>query len=66
MFDTIIAKVFNRTGSEAKSITTNEVILEALCAQRDRLIMSDEYGSSENTAKLALTHFAIDDLIAIM
>lgn len=63
MFKSNIAKIFNKSGKnrdEVVTITTENVVLEALCAYRDQLIMSDE-NNLETAAKLSLVHLAIED-----
>lgn len=75
MFKSNVAKIFNRKRNEdlvatedyITTITTEQVVLEALCAYRDKLIMMHD-GSGftyetnlEIAAKLALIHVAIEE-----
>lgn len=57
----IIAKIFNKDGKEIKTITADEVELEALCAYRDNLIVSDDYETLVTQSKLKLVYMLIDD-----
>jgi flagellar biosynthesis regulator FlbT len=75
MFKSNVAKIFNRKRNEdvvatmeyIETITTEQVVLEALCAYRDKLIMMDDtsgFTSETNleiAAKLSLIHLAIED-----
>lgn len=49
----VIAKIRNRRNS-AEEITRSSVIIEALCAHRDKLIMSKDYRKPEIQAQLLI------------
>lgn len=59
-----IAKVFKKH-DEVQEFKTNEVVLEALCAYRDRLIVSKDLENLEVAAKLSLIAIAIDEVRAL-
>lgn len=57
-----IAKVWKKH-DEVTTIKTDEVVLEALCAYRDRLIVSEDWENNlDVAAKLSLIAIAIDEV----
>jgi hypothetical protein len=62
--ENIVAKVFNDEGIETDTITTEQVVIEALCTYRDKLITSsDEYGVLDaRSTKLMILSQAIHDV----
>lgn len=57
-----IAKIFSKTGNEVKTIRSDEVVIDALCAYRDQLILSGDE-SLETKSKLAILAFEIEDVL---
>lgn len=58
----VIGKIFDKEGNEIATITTGEVVLEALCAHRDKLIMSEDYGSLETQTKIGILNKQIVEI----
>jgi hypothetical protein len=61
MFKTMVVKAFSKNGTEVAEVTDDGIVLEALCAYRDILIMSDDYDTPLVHAKLMLLHQEIYD-----
>lgn len=61
MFKNVVAKVFN-TKEEVKDYSKDEIILEALCAYRDKVIMSENHDFN----KLVKIQEAIDEIVLNM
>ena len=64
MFKNIAAKIFNNDGNEVGELETSGVVIEALCAYRDQLIMSEENLSLETQSKLVIIRMVIDDVLS--
>ena len=62
MFKTFIKRHSN-DGTVVETIDSKSVVLEALCAYRDNLIMSDTYETAETQTKLLALHVEINDLL---
>ena len=58
----IIAKVVGRKNNKVEEISTNEVVLDALCAYRDELIKSGKYNKPVVAAKLTILYKEIDSI----
>lgn len=58
----LIAKIFSKNGTEEKTITSDQVVLEALCAYRDQLIQSDDWQTLEVQSKLSILAAEISDV----
>lgn len=59
----IIAKMFNKDRHEIGSLTSDEVVIEALCAYRDDILLSDEWDTSLNQARLAIIAIEIGNAL---
>jgi glutamate mutase epsilon subunit len=63
MFAKIVAKVFNKDNEEIAEVSTDEVVLKALCAYRDNLVMSDKSNFDQINPELILIGQAINDIV---
>jgi hypothetical protein len=61
MFKTIV-KIVNKDKTPEVVYSAPSVVLDALCAYRDQLIMSDEYDTPAVRAKLMILHVQIQDV----
>jgi hypothetical protein len=64
MFDKITKRFSKKNATTASTVYDNSVVLEALCAQRDKLVMSDHVDNPLVQRKLLTLHEEIQSVLS--